>query len=166
MYTVGNLLEQKTTHEVCTIGPEATVFEAVRVLAEHNLGALIVTEQGRLVGVFTERDYARNIVLKGRSSKDTYVRDVMSSKVIFVTPESTLEECMSLMINKFIRHLPVLGTVGGSRILVGVVSMGDAVKSVLGEREFTIDQLVQYITDSPIAMDEHRLRRAEPMPFS
>jgi CBS domain-containing protein len=146
MDTAGQLLGQKKTQDVCTIGPDAMVYDAIKMLADHNLGALIVTEHDRLVGVFTERDYARKIILRGRSSRTTRVRDIMSDHVIYVTPDTTLDTCMALMINKYIRHLPVLE---GDR-LIGIVSMGDAVKACLGEREFVIDQLVHYITGSPL----------------
>lgn len=146
MDTAGQLLAHKTSQDVCTISPDAWVFDAIKILADHNLGALIVTDRDRLVGVFTERDYARKIILKGRSSRTTKVRDIMSDRVIYVTLETPLEECMALMLNKYIRHLPVLA---GDR-LAGIVSMGDAIKACLGERQFMIDQLVHYITGSAV----------------
>lgn len=148
MVTVGQILAGKTTQDVCTISPDSSVLDAITVFAEHNLGALIVTEDGTLQGLITERDYARKVMLLGRSSKTTTVREIMSKKVIFVTETTTIDECMALMINKFIRHLPVLQ---GHQI-VGVISIGDVVKANLGEKEFLIDELVRYITDSPMVM--------------
>src|SRR4051812_15387084 len=103
MLTVDQILAHKKTQDVCTIDPEATVFTAIKVLSDQNLGALIVIEHGKLVGVVTERDYARKVILMGRSSKTALVREIMSEKVIFVTPQTTIEECMALMINKYIR---------------------------------------------------------------
>lgn len=152
MQTVAKLLESKTTLDVCTISPDATVFDAIKVFAEQNLGALIVTENGLLKGLITERDYARKVILKGRSSRDTKVRDIMTSKIIYVDPTYTIDQCMSIMLHKYIRHLPV---VEGDR-LVGIVSMGDVVKAVLGEREETIEKLVEYITDSPMTNQKVR----------
>ncbi len=144
MITVRQILAGKECQDVCTIGPDRTVYEAVKVFADHNLGALIVTEQSRLLGVFTERDYARKIALMGRSSQTTTVRDVMTTGVISVTPDDNVEDCMALMINKYIRHLPVLD----DHLIIGVISMGDVVKSMLGEKAFLIDELTRYITDS------------------
>jgi CBS domain-containing protein len=146
MWTVGQILAGKKTQDVCTISPDATVYDAVSVLARHDLGALLVTKEARLVGVMTERDYARKVILKGRSSKTTLVREIMSAHVLYVTPAATIEDCMALMTNKYIRHLPVLE----AKRLIGVVSMGDVVKALLGEKDFIIDELVRYITDSPM----------------
>lgn len=144
MRLVGKVLAGKKTQDVCTIGPDATVFDAIKVFAEQNLGALIVTESKRVLGLVTERDYVRKVILKGRSSQTTRVEEIMNKEVLCVTPESTVEECMVLMTNKFIRHLPV---VDGGR-LVGIISIGDAVKSMLDQKDFIIDELVRYITDS------------------
>ncbi len=166
MLTVNELLAAKSSHEVCTIGPDATVFDAICVFADRNLGALIVTENERLVGLVTERDYARKIILKGRSSKDTRVRDIMSTKVLFVAPDTGVEECMALMTELYIRHLPVIE---GDR-LVGIVSIGDVVKAALGERTFLVNELVRYITDSPMTMQAQRrvdeVARATRSPFA
>ena len=148
MVTVGQILRGKSTQEVCTISPESTVLDAVTMFAKYNLGALIVTEFELLRGVITERDYARKIILLGRSSATTKVGEVMSTHVLFVTPETTMEECMAIMISKFIRHLPVLD----EHRVIGVISIGDVVKSCLEEREFVIDELTRYITDSPVVM--------------
>lgn len=146
MQTVANLLRSKETLDVCTISPEATVFDAIKVFAEQNLGALIVTEKGVLRGLITERDYARKIILKGRSSKECQVKEVMTTKIIFVSPTDTIDVCMEIMLNKYIRHLPVVE----NEKLIGIISMGDVVKSVLTEHESTIENLMDYIIDSPM----------------
>jgi CBS domain-containing protein len=146
MQTVARLLESKESLDVCTISPDATVFDAIKVFAEQNLGALIVTEKGILSGLITERDYARKVILQGRSSKETFVKEIMTENIIYVSPNDTVNDCMEVMLNKYIRHLPV---VEGGR-LVGIISMGDVVKSVLAEQNQTIDNLLEYITDSPM----------------
>jgi CBS domain-containing protein len=146
MQTVANLLRSKKTLDVCTITPDATVFDAIKVFAEQNLGALIVTDGGILRGLITERDYTRKVILKGRSSKECKVRDIMTANIIFVTPEDTIDKCMEVMLNKYIRHLPVVE----NDKLIGIISMGDVVKSVLSDHQQTIDNLMDYITDSPM----------------
>lgn len=153
MQTVARLLESKTTLDICTIYPEATVYDAIKVFAEQNLGALIVTEGGILRGLITERDYARKVILLGRSSKDTKVKDIMSTNIIYVDQNYSIDQCMSIMLHKYIRHLPVVE----SGRLIGIISMGDVIKAVLGEHEQTIGTLVDYITDSP--MTSQRLRQ-------
>lgn len=146
MQTVARLLESKQSLDVCTISPDATVFDAIKVFAEQNLGALIVTEQGFLRGLITERDYARKVILQGRSSKETTVKDIMTENIIYVSPTDTVNACMEVMLNKYIRHLPVVD----DGKLIGIISMGDVVKCVLAEQNQTIDNLVEYITDSPM----------------
>ena len=141
MKTVMQLLRAKG-HEVLSVSPEAPVFEALRAMADKNVGALLVVEAERLVGVFSERDYARKVILKGRSSKETPVREIMSSHVLYVRPQQTIEECMALMTDKRVRHLPVLD----EEKLIGVISIGDVVKAVIAEQEFVIEQLQNYIT--------------------
>jgi CBS domain-containing protein len=140
MKTVGDILKAKGS-AVFAAEPDATVYHALKVMAEKNIGALLVREGERVVGIFSERDYARQVVLKGKASKDTPIRDVMTSRVVFVRPEQNLEECMALMTDKHIRHLPVLD--GAS--LAGIVSIGDVVKAVISEKEFLIAQLEHYI---------------------
>ena len=140
---VKNLLEVKNK-EVCTIEPEASVYDAIAKMSEKQIGALVVTEGDRVIGIITERDYARKIILQNRASKSTPVRDIMTKQVIYVQPEQKIEECMALMTEKRIRHLPVLS---GER-LVGIISIGDVVKEVISEKEFLIEQLTKYISGS------------------
>lgn len=125
-----------------TVGPDDTVFTALNLLAQFDIGALLVLDRGRLVGIFSERDYARKIVLKGKASKDTPVREIMSDRLSCVTLNQTVEECMALMTDKHIRHLPVIGT---NQEVLGIISIGDLVKEVISDQKFTIEQLVQYI---------------------
>ena len=146
MLTVARLLESKQSLDVCTISPESTVFDAIKVFAEQNLGALIVTDQGILRGLITERDYARKVILQGRSSKKTTVKDIMTESIIYVSPNDTVNACMEVMLNKYIRHLPVVN----EGKLIGIISMGDVVKAVLADQNQTIDNLLEYITDSPM----------------
>jgi CBS domain-containing protein len=143
MDTVRHLLQEKG-HQFHAIGPEAMVFEALRLMADKEIGSLLVLDQGRLVGIITERDYARKVILKGKSSLETPVREIMTGKVVFVRPETTIEECMALMTDKRVRHLPVLE---GDRIL-GVISIGDLVKATIAHKDFVIRQLENYITGS------------------
>jgi CBS domain-containing protein len=145
MKTVREILLKKGS-QIWSVTPETTVFEALKLMAEKGIGALLVKdEMGNPVGVMSERDYARKVILVGKSSRDTLVNDIMSHNVIYVKPERSPEECMALMINKRIRHLPVLE----NNKLVGFISIGDVVKAVIDEKEFTIDQLVHYIKDTP-----------------
>lgn len=123
------------------ISPESSVYDALEELEENNLGSLVVIENGKLIGVFTERDYARKVILKGRSSKETLVKHIMTSRPIFVTPDTTIEECMQMMTDKFIRHLPVLD----NEELVGLISIGDLVKYIMSDKDFIIDCLERYI---------------------
>lgn len=141
MDQVWQLLANKG-HEVWSVGPDDTVFEALQRLAEKDVGALVVLDGGELVGIFSERDYARKVILQGKSSTDTLVREVMSSRVLYVRPEQSVDECMALMTKNHFRHLPV---VDGNQ-LVGVISIGDLVKSVISHQEFLIEQLENYIT--------------------
>lgn len=140
MKTLKQLLEAKG-REVHTITPDAHVIDALKVMADKSVGALIVVEGGRITGVISERDYARKVILHGKSSHELQVRDIMTSKVITVHPGQTVEECMALMTEKRIRHLPVTE---GER-LIGVLSIGDLVKEVIAEQQQTIRQLESYI---------------------
>ena len=140
MRTVRHLLEAKAP-EVFAIGPDAPVIDAIRLMAEKRIGAVVVMQAGRLVGILSERDYARKIVLQCRSSKDTPVRDIMTSDVISVGLNDTADRCMQLVTDKRIRHLPVLD--GGN--VLGVVSIGDLVKAVIEDQQLELDQLQRYI---------------------
>ena len=140
MNTVRELLEDKGGDAV-TIDPGATVLDAVRLMAERDIGSVAVVEGGRLVGVLTERHYARNVMLAGRRSETTAVREVMSEQLVPVSLDATVERCMALMTEHRIRHLPVLE----DERLVGIVSIGDLVRSQLADQKRTIDQLTQYI---------------------
>jgi CBS domain-containing protein len=143
MITVKEMLKEKSGG-VLTISPQDTVYRALEVMAEKNLGALVVVEGEKVVGVFSERDYARNVVLKGKSSKDTSIKDLMSTNPCYVRPEQTLNDCMALFTEKRIRHLPVLD----EEKLIGIVSIGDVVKQHIVDQEFTIKQLENYISGS------------------
>jgi len=140
MKTVAQLLSLKG-HRVVAIAPGTTVLAALKVLADNNLGAVLVMEDARLVGVFSERDFARKVDLQGKSSANTIVREVMTLEVVCVTPAHTNEECMALMTDKRTRHLPVVD----NGQVVGVLSIGDLVKDIISEQQFTISQLETYI---------------------
>ncbi|QQS36460.1 MAG: CBS domain-containing protein [Ignavibacteriales bacterium] len=141
MEIVRQILESKGT-DVWTIKPESTIYDALKLMAEKGVGALLVMEGESVKGIFSERDYARKVVLKGKTSRETLVHEAMSSNVIYVGPAMGIEECMALMIDKRIRHLPVLN----EGKLVGLISIGDVVKAVIGEKKFMIEQLIHYIT--------------------
>ncbi len=128
--------------EVFSIGPGASVFDALEEMAKRDVGALIVMEDGQVVGIFSERDYARKIILAGKSSHETPVRDIMTDRVIYARPELTLEQCLALMTDKRIRHLPVLR----GDDLIGVVSIGDLVKGIIDDQRFLISQLESYVS--------------------
>lgn len=138
--TVRQLLQEKG-FAVWSINPDATVFEALEQLADKNVGSLVVIENDEIVGIFSERDYARKVILHGHASRDLKVRAVMSDSLVTVGPEQNLSDCMRLMTNHRVRHLPVLED--GRQI--GVVSIGDVVKAVMAEQEFLIEQLQDYI---------------------
>jgi CBS domain-containing protein len=141
MMTVRDVLGRKG-RTIWSVGPESTVYEALQLMAEKEIGAVLVIEGGNPVGIFTERDYARQVILKGKTSKDTAVRAVMTVRVVYVRPEQTLDDCMALMTDKHVRHLPVMA----ERRLEGLVSIGDIVKAVISEKQFIIEQLENYIT--------------------
>lgn len=140
MKTVQQLLESKR-NGVASVSPDTSVLDALRAMAEKEIGAVLVLDGDSLVGIFSERDYARKVVLQGKASKDTPVREIMTEKVVCVRPEQTIEDCMGLMTDKRIRHLPVLQ----HKKVIGVISIGDVVKEMLVEKEFVIKQLESYI---------------------
>ena len=140
MTTVRHVLDQKG-HDVHVIHPDATVFDALRLMSERNIGALVVLEADKLVGIITERHYAREIVLKGRTSPRTLVRDIMSTKLVCARPDQSVEECMAQMTTKVVRHLPVLE----HGRLAGIISIGDLVKNIIGDQKFILEQLEHYI---------------------
>ena len=142
MTTVAEILRVKASQSVYSVPSAATVLDALKHMAEHNVGSVLVIDGDKLVGIFTERDYARKIVLLQRSSRDTPVREIMSSSVRYVTPEFTADQCMALMTENRLRHLPVME--GGK--VIGLVSIGDLVASIISEQQFIIEQLEQYIT--------------------
>ena len=139
--TVEEILQQKG-RDVWTISPKATVMEALKLMAEKHIGALVVMHDDQVVGIISERDYARKIVLRGKSSINTPVKEIMTDKVYYVSPKTTAQECLVLVTQQSIRHLPVLE----NGKLVGLISIGDVVRSIIGEQETTITQLSDYIT--------------------
>ncbi|MDZ5604873.1 CBS domain-containing protein [Pseudomonas sp. RP23018S] len=142
MKNVEHILKAKSDHQtVYTIGPDESVLQALKLLAEKNIGALPVVEDGQVVGIVSERDYARKLVLKGRSSAVTPVREIMSAPVVFVEPKHNLEYCMNLMTNRHLRHLPVVD----NGELLGLLSIGDLVKETIAEQAGLIIKLEQYI---------------------
>lgn len=138
--TVADILQVKG-RQVWTIAPDATVFEALNIMASKDIGALVVIENERIAGVITERDYARKVILKDKRSKETLVREIMSRTFVFIGPQEDLEVCMALMTNKKVRHLPVME----QERLTGMISIGDVVKGIIDHKEFIIDQLEKFI---------------------
>jgi CBS domain-containing protein len=138
--TVRQLLGRKG-YAVHTVGPRASVFEALQLMASHDVGALVVVEEGEVVGLVSERDYARKVILRGKLSRDTAVGEIMSREVIHVTSQETVETCMGLMTERRVRHLPVLE----NGQLAGIVSIGDVVKAIMEEQQSTIEELEHYI---------------------
>jgi len=141
MITVRHILEGKGGH-AWSVTPDTTVYDALKLMAEKNLGAVLVLHQDKLVGIFSERDYARKVILKGKSSKETTVEEIMTPEVVTVEARHSIEECMAMMTSKRIRHLPVVE----AKKIVGVISIGDIVKAIISEQEYTIKQLENYIT--------------------
>ena len=140
MKTVRDLLDVKGGN-LWSVAPDQTVYEALALMAEREVGAVLVFEGGRMVGILSERDYARQVILKGKASKDTPVREIMTARLITVEPDQCMDDCMAIMTNKRIRHLPV---VVGERV-VGILSIGDVVKAVISEKQSHIEQLEDYI---------------------
>ena len=141
MQSVKDILKSKGS-EVWSVSPDDTVFDAIKMMADKGIGALLVMDGDKLVGIVTERDYARKVVLEGKSSREAAINEVMTTKILCVTPERTIDECMALMTDKRIRHLPVLE----HKQVVGFVSIGDLVKAVISEQKILIDQLQHYIS--------------------
>lgn len=141
MKLVKQLLDNKG-HELYSIEPDAFVFDAIKLMAEKEIGALLVMEGDKLVGIVSERDYARKVILKGRSSRETPIRDIMTVRVTCAHPEQSVQECMAVMTDKHIRHLPILE----NNVVVGMISIGDLVKAIIAEQQFMIEQLEQYIS--------------------
>lgn len=150
MTSVREILKSKGDN-VWSVTPDATVFDALDLMAKKEIGAVLVMDGGNLIGILSERDYARKVALEGRSSKDLAVTEIMSPKVIYVKPDMSTDECMALMIGKRVRHLPVMV----DDKLLGIISIGDVVKAVIDDKDFVIDQLVHYITDTPAIDNNH-----------
>ena len=137
----------KKGNDIWSVAPDTPVFKALQLMSEKNCGAVLVLDQELLVGILSERDYARKVILKGKSSKNTPVEEIMSQRVVCIQPDNTIDECMALMTDKRVRHLPVLK---GEEALVGLISIGDVVKEVISEQEFIIQQLESYIKGFPV----------------
>ena len=142
MKTIEYILKVKG-YNMWSIPPSASVYDAIKMMADNEVGALLVIEAGKLVGIISERDYSRKVILKGRSSKDTPVRDIMTSPVLYTTPNQTIENCMALMTAKHVRHLPVFA----NDRLIGIVSIGDLVKAIISEQKILIQKLENYILE-------------------
>ena len=142
MTTARDILKSKPSNSVHTVGPDASVFDALKLMADKNVGALLVMEGERIVGIVSERDYARKVALMARVSRDTPVREIMTSNVLYASPSQTGDECMAVMTENHLRHLPVID----NGKLIGLVSIGDLVKNIISEQKFIIDQLEHYIT--------------------
>jgi len=138
--TIASILKNKGCN-LWSVDPEATIYDAIALMAEKSIGALVVISEGKLVGIVSERDYARKVILQGRSSKDTRVREIMTGSVITVTPQNTVDECMRIITNRRVRHLPVMA---GDEVM-GIVSIGDLVRAIIAEQAATIDHLHSYI---------------------
>jgi len=142
MKTARQVLDSKASQAIYSIPPTATVYAALQLMAEKGIGAVLVMEHGKIVGILSERDYARKVILMQRTSRDTLVRDIMTSSVIYVSADQTTDECMALMTKHRMRHLPVMN----GEDLIGMLSIGDLVKDIISEQQFIIEQLEHYIT--------------------
>lgn len=145
MATLKQILDQKG-YEIYSVSPKNTVYEALQLMGEKGIGAVLVFDSNKLVGILSERDYARKIVLKEKTSKHSLVEEIMSKDVIYVESNRTDDECLALMVNKRVRHLPVCE----GEDIIGFISIGDVVKAVIDSKEFVIEQLTNYITDKPL----------------
>ena len=143
MTTIAQLLNVKG-NQVWSVEPKVTIFEALEIMSEKEIGALLVMEDGKLTGIFSERDYARKVILKGKSSKETQVGELMTKKVFYMDPQKTINDCMAMMTAKRIRHVPVIE----DNQVVGIVTIGDVVNQIISEQEVTINHLENYITGS------------------
>ena len=143
MTTIAQLLNTKG-NQVWSVEPKATIFKALEIMSEKEIGALLVMEDGKLTGIFSERDYARKVILKGKSSKETQVGELMTKKVFYMDPQKTINDCMAMMTAKRIRHVPVIE----NNQVVGIVTIGDVVNQIISEQEVTINHLENYITGS------------------
>jgi CBS domain-containing protein len=143
MKTVRDLLKEKKSEEIWTISPDTIVYRALQLLSEKGIGALLVMEKEKLVGIVSERDYARKVILEGKSSKETLTKEIMTAKLYVVSPENTVEECMALITEKRIRHIPVVEK-KTNRVL-GVISIGDILKAIISEQKILIENLSSYI---------------------
>ena len=141
MNTVKDILNSKG-NEVWSVTPQTKVFDALKLMAEKNIGAVLITENENVLGIFSERDYARKIALAGKSSKEVSVQEIMSPRVLYITSDKYVDDCLAIMNEKKIRHLPVYE----NGKLIGIISIGDVVKALIDHKEFTIEQLEQYIT--------------------
>jgi len=143
MHTIGQLLESKG-YDIWSIAPQAPAYEAMQIMSEKDVGALLVIDdEENLVGIFSERDYARKVILKGKSSKDTSVGELMTDVVFSIDPQDTIQDCMALMTTKHIRHLPVIK----NERLIGIVTIGDVVNHIISSQELTVQQLERYIRE-------------------
>jgi signal-transduction protein with cAMP-binding, CBS, and nucleotidyltransferase domain len=147
--TVRDMLKTKG-FEIWSVAPDTTVYDALKLMADKNIGAVLVMEAGKVVGILSERDYARKIILVGRASADTPAREIMTERVMCVGPHETAEQCMALMTEKKVRHLPVLE----NNQLIGIISIGDVVKATIAQKEFIIEQLEDYIRGTPYVPPE------------
>jgi len=145
MKSVRQVLSSKS-REVWSVSPSQSVYEALQLMAAKDIGAVLVLENGAVVGIFSERDYARKVILKGKSSKETTVGELMTRDVLYVRPDQSIDECMALMTEKHIRHLPVME----KDQLLGIVTIGDIVKAIISDQQFIIRELENYITGSPV----------------
>jgi CBS domain-containing protein len=143
MKTVKDLISSKARKEIWSVTPDTLVYRALQLLSEKDIGALLVMEKGELVGIISERDYARKVILEGKSSKETYTKEVMSKTLFVVNPENTVEECMVLMTEKRVRHLPVIDR--GRKQVLSVISIGDVLKSIISDQKVVIEDLNNYI---------------------
>ena len=143
MTTIAQLLDTKGD-QIWSVEPKATIFEALEIMSEKEIGALLVMEDGKLTGIFSERDYARKVILKGKSSKETRVGELMTKKVFYINSQKTINDCMAMMTAKRIRHVPVIE----DNQVIGIVTIGDVVNQIISEQEVTINHLENYITGS------------------